>query len=483
LARKSLPDVEVLDTPATGLLVIRGGALRGGAYLLAIGLSLVSVPLMTRYLGVVDYGRVVTVSALIAIAAALTDGGLVTVGVREYAVRSQSEHRGLLRALLGLRLVLSSVAVVGAVLFAVVVSYADIVVLGTLIGGLGILVTSVQKVTTIPFTASLRFGSVASLHLLEQVTLTSFVVLLVLVGAGLTPFFATYLVASLVALVATAYLAGWALPLPAVDLAAWRGLSHDMLPFGAAVAVSATGVVLTMTPVLATDAEVGYFGVAAQVVTVLLGVWTVMGASTLPVLAHAARHDRARFEYALQRTLHAALALGAGVSVLTLVGADLVVSVLAGPDFEPAIGALQILAPSLAAGYLVTVSSLALVSLRRPMSVLAVNAVGLAATIALALVLLPEHGASGGSVAVLVGQLLCMPAYALALRRNNLALAESWLPALSVLVAAAAATAAGMMAPVPTVAGIVIACGIYAGLLLLLRAVPRELLDMFRARP
>lgn len=483
MARKSPPDIAVLDTPSTGVLVIRGGALRGGAYLLAIGLSLVSVPLMTRYLGVVDYGRVFTVTALIAVVAAITDGGLVTVGVREYAVRGTNDHGRLLRAILGLRLSLISVGVVAAVLFAAAVGYADVVVLGTLLAGLGALTGSVQKVLTIPFTASLRFGSVASLHLLEQTALTSLVVLLVLTGAGLAPFFAIYLVSSLVALVATVALAGWSLPLPAVELAIWRTLLRDMLPYGAATAVSATGVVLMTMPLLSTDTEVGYFAIAAQVVTVLLGVWTVISATTLPVLAHAARHDRARFEYILQRTVHAALVFGIGVGVLTLVGAELAVSVLAGPDFESATSVLQTLAPTLAAGYLVIASSLALISLHRARSVLAVNVVGLAVTLALALVLVPEHGASGGAIAVLAGQLLCVPGYAVVLRLNDLELVGSWLLLSAVLLAAAVATLAGMMVPVPTVIAVVIASGLYAGTLLLLRAVPREFLDMVTLRP
>ncbi len=65
LTARSSPPVDLLDAPV-GSSVVRGGALRGGVYLVGIALSLVSVPLMTRHLGAVDYGRVLAVFSLIA---------------------------------------------------------------------------------------------------------------------------------------------------------------------------------------------------------------------------------------------------------------------------------------------------------------------------------------------------------------------------------------------------------------------------------
>lgn len=56
---------DVLDTGRAGGMAIRGGALRVLAYGAALLLSLVSVPFMTRHLGVADYGRYVTVASII----------------------------------------------------------------------------------------------------------------------------------------------------------------------------------------------------------------------------------------------------------------------------------------------------------------------------------------------------------------------------------------------------------------------------------
>ncbi len=169
----------------------------------------------------------------------------------------------------------------------------------------------------------------------------------------------------------------------------------------------------------------------------LLGVWAVVSASTLPVLARAARDDRARLKYALERTLHVALVFGVGVSVLTLVGAELAIRVLAGPEFEDATPALQVLAPTLAVGYAIAVWTLTLVALGRARRVLACNVVGLAATLALALPLVPAHGSTGAAIAVLAGQMLNFVAFAFSLGRIDLGLARMWRLLVLVVVTAA----------------------------------------------
>jgi O-antigen/teichoic acid export membrane protein len=482
LTGKGSPPVDVLDAPAAGMLVIRGGALRGGAYLLGIGLSLVSVPLMTRHLGTIDYGRIATVMALIALVASLTDGGLTAVGVREYSVRQRDEHRSLMRAIVGLRMTLTLAGVAAALVFAGAIGYDAVLVAGTCLAGIGLLVGTVQKALTIPMTSSLRLGTVAGIQLVEQSTLVAFVTLLVLAGAGIAPFFAIYLVSGFVALVATIAVAGWTLPLPTVDLSMWRTLLRDMLPYGAATAISATGVVLIAMPLLVTDTEVGYFALAAQVTTVLLGVWAVVSVSTLPVLARAARDDRARLTYVVERTLHTALVLGVGVSALTVVGAELAIRVLAGPEFEDATPVLQILAPTLAVGYAIAVWTLTLIALGRARRVLAVNLAGLAATLALAFSLVPTHGAMGAAIAVLAGQMLTFVAFAVSLGRLELGLVRMWRLLVLVVVTASLAVVVGTLMPVPTVIAMTIAAGLYAGALMSLGAVPPELLDLVMRR-
>ena len=72
---------DVLDTTAAGPLVIRGGILRALGYGTSSLLALLGIAMVTRHLGVADFGRFQTVIALITVVATLTDAGMATLGL------------------------------------------------------------------------------------------------------------------------------------------------------------------------------------------------------------------------------------------------------------------------------------------------------------------------------------------------------------------------------------------------------------------
>ena len=77
---------DALDRPDAGAKVIRGGVIRAIAYGATILLTGGIVPLMTRHLGVADFGRFVTASSIVMIVAGVTEFGLSGIGTREYAL-------------------------------------------------------------------------------------------------------------------------------------------------------------------------------------------------------------------------------------------------------------------------------------------------------------------------------------------------------------------------------------------------------------
>src|SRR5271155_1159846 len=131
------PAVDVLDTEQAGPAALRGGTMRSGAYVLGILLSLISAPLLIRHLGQVEYGRYITILALVAIVGGLSEGGVNAVALRNYASHSGAERTRLMANVLGVRMVLSLIGVAGAVAFAALAGYGRDLVLGTLLVGVG----------------------------------------------------------------------------------------------------------------------------------------------------------------------------------------------------------------------------------------------------------------------------------------------------------------------------------------------------------
>ena len=106
---------DVLDTPAAGRLIIRGGALRFASYLAVVALSVIPVAILTRYLGVVRFGQYATIISLVTVVSVVTDAGMSGLGTREWAVRKGADRDTLMRDLLGLRIALTLAGVVFAI--------------------------------------------------------------------------------------------------------------------------------------------------------------------------------------------------------------------------------------------------------------------------------------------------------------------------------------------------------------------------------
>ena len=110
--------LDLLRTPEAGGRVVRGGLIRGVGYGIGTALGLATAVLLLRHLGVDDFGRFATVTAVLGIVAGVTDAGLTAVGSREISVaRTAAERASLLNNLLLLRVIGASLGVVAAILF------------------------------------------------------------------------------------------------------------------------------------------------------------------------------------------------------------------------------------------------------------------------------------------------------------------------------------------------------------------------------
>lgn len=479
-----VPPTDVLDTGAAGGKAIRGGVVRTAAYVAGMLLSLVSVPLMVRHLGVVDYGYFMTVTSIVFIIGGITEAGLTNLGVREYSVLNGEERERFLRNLAGLRFALTAAGVVAAVALTAVTGARTVVVQGTALAGLGLLLALTQQTYGIPLSAQLRLGWVSALELLKQVVLTGMIVVLVVIGAGLLPFFAAAIVSALVVLAVTMVLIrGEASLRPAADLAAWRAVLRDVLPYAAAAAVGLVyfRLAVILLSYVGTDYETGIYGTAFRIVEVVGVIPWLVVSSGFPIIARAAANDSARLRYALQRMFEVSTILGVGIALGLALGAEFAIDVVAGAGFEDAVVVLRLLALAIVTSFLVATWSYALLSLRAHGALLKCNAIAAVVAAAGTVVLGSSHGAEGAAIATVAAEAALALSYLVALRRRRTDLA----PGMPVLWKVALAAAVGGCAALLPVHPFVMAAAggaAYAAVLVALRAVPPELLTALLGR-
>ncbi|HEX8104359.1 MAG TPA: polysaccharide biosynthesis C-terminal domain-containing protein [Solirubrobacteraceae bacterium] len=476
-------DEDILGTANAGPRAIRGSAVRTGGYLIAAVLGLASAPLLVRHLGVVDFGRYLTVTSLIALVGGVSDAGLTAVGIREYSVRAGADRDRLMRDLLGARLVLALAGAACAIAFALVAGYPHDMVVGTAVGGAGLMLGVLGAGYSIPLSADLQLGWLTLGELGRQALTTAFIALGVLAGAGLVTFLAIPLPAGLALTALIVVLVRGRIPLtPSFHPAALVPLLKETLPLAAATAMQTLyfrTVIITMS-LLATALETGYFATSFRVIEVLIGIPAMLLIAVFPVLARAAGTDKARFGYVLGRLFEVAAIGGVWMALATGLGAEFAIDVVAGDKGRPAVGLLHIQAVALALLFLTMVWQYSLLALRRHTALLWANSLALATTLTLSVILVSAYEATGAALAATIGEGVLMVASAIYLRRAEPAVQVPFRIVLKVLPAAAVALAAALLLDLGPVLGTALATVLYFGILAAAGAIPWEIRDALR---
>jgi O-antigen/teichoic acid export membrane protein len=483
--KSSRSEVDVLDTAAAGGLVIRGTVLRMVGYVLGTLFAVLAAVLLTRHLGVTRFGQYTTIISVVTVTGALTDLGMTSLATREYAVREGEDREHLMRDVLGLRIVISSIAVVLATAFAVAAGYDSTLILGTAIAAVGLGLVSIQSTIAVPLFTMLRLGQTTALELLRQTVWVGLLIILVLLGAGILPLLAATVPAGLAMVIATVVITRRHVPMkPAVRPNVWVRLMGDTIVFSLATSVGAIYIFTTqiVTSLVTNGHQNGLFAASFRVFIVAASIAGLIVSAAFPVLARAARDDRERLRYAVQGLFEVVLILGVAAAVTVVAGAKPIIAVIAGPHYAGAAEPLRIEGAALVASFLLPAWGIALISLRRHRALVIANLLALASTAAFTLVLARSHGAVGAAIATVCGEWIICGAYLLALTRGTSKMRLNW--AIVIKVAAAAIPAFAVLAlGLPAVTQLVVSLVVYGGVIVLVGAIPRELYQLlpFRA--
>jgi len=478
---------DVLSTPAAGGLVIRGSALRVGGYGVGIALLAAASVILLRHLGVVRFGQYVTVTSIVAVASTIADAGLTVVGSRELALLKPGEpRRRLLGNMLSLRLVIAPIGVIGGAIFALVAGYPREMLIGTLLAGGGLMLSTIQGTLLLGPVVELRNGRVAAVEVTKQAVTVLGIALLAAAGASLTPFFAVPILVGVVAIALSRPLLGRAAIVgPRVDREVWRPLIREALPIAAAFVLATLylRIVVVLMSLVSTPVETGLFGTSYRILDTLTQVPTLLAGIALPLLTAAVRDgDFERLRYALQRVTEVGTTCAALIVVVTVLAADSIVVVLGGSQYAHAASVLRIQSCALLGIFLSQFWSAAVISLHRQRELIVVNGVALAGLGVFAALLIPRWGANGGALAGVLGDLLLASLLLWRLRRagpgGDVRFRFLW----RVLVTGGVALAPGLIPGLPEPVVAVLGVLIFGAAAWLLGLVPRELLDALRAR-
>ncbi|HWW91063.1 MAG TPA: oligosaccharide flippase family protein [Solirubrobacteraceae bacterium] len=459
--------------------VIRGGSLRVAGSLAGVLAGVISAPLVVRHLGVANYGRYLTVTSVIFVITALTEGGLANVAVRMFTVGDAARRRSLIANLTGLRVALGAFGAVAAVGFGAIAGYEQILIVGLALGAAGYVLSGIQGSYSVALSGTLRLGALAGVDLMRSVATSVLLVTLVIANSGLTGF---YLVASIVqalALLVTAALVRREVPLrPAFHRASWRELIHETAIYALAATLGAVyfQVALISMSLIDPGSQTGYYAIAFRIVDILNGIPWLLAASVLPVLAVAASGDHLRLRFVAGRVFEGAAIAGGWMALIIILGASFGIDIIAGAKGHPSIAVLRIMGIGVMATYLVASWGFVLLSLRMFRQLAIANASALLLAVLLSAILIPTLHARGGAITTVALEFWLAVFYIALLFRRGIRPPTPFLLRFAVAVGLGLAVGA-LVLNVSSAAAVVAASAIYFAALWTMRAIPSELID------
>jgi O-antigen/teichoic acid export membrane protein len=378
----------------------RGTGLRMASYAVGGVLSLVSIPLLVRHLGVADFGRYVAVLSVVGIAALASDLGITGLALREYTAARDTDRSELLRGLFGLRIAIAAIGAIAAVAFALAAGYTTAAVWGTALACVGLFGQVYADLVVVSLLVASRFGRASAIDLARSLTSTVLIVALVVGGAGLVWFLAAYGAAALAGALVARRLATVAVELRArVPSGRVRALLAGSLAYVAATAVHVVYFrsVMLVVSAEASAHEAGYFATAFRLAEFFAAAAGVGASTATPALVRAAAAGR--LTAMATRLVAAAAGLGVLVAAAMALAAPLIMRLLGGDALEPAVSVLRVEAIAIGLFFPVFTAGAALLALRKHADLVIANAAGLAVALAAALALVPGHGARGGAIA------------------------------------------------------------------------------------
>jgi O-antigen/teichoic acid export membrane protein len=476
---------DILTSPEAGGRVIRGSAWRVGANAAGLVLGLATATLLLRHLGVAESGRYVTVISLVAIAVNVADLGLNVTGSRELALRLPDKRRELTANILGQRLSIMPAAVLLIICFSLLAGYPTRMVVGTVLAGSGVCIVALANVLLLSLAVELRNAGLALVDFIKQVLGLAGVALLVALGARLTPFFAIQLAVGAAVVALVPLLAGTkAFMLPRFDRAEQRSLLRTALPMAAALALGQVyfRLVIVLMSLISDAKQTGYYGGSLRAMESAAFMPILVAGVALPLLAAAARDDRARLRYAITGLSEGAVIAGVLVIIVTARAAEPVMTLIGGHAFRPAGAVLRIQVCALLFIALYQLWTAALLALGRQRELILANALALLGVGAFAAILVPALGARGGAAASVLGDALLASLIYWRLSRaaGRVMVGHGFL--LRVAAAAAVASAPLLIGGLPDVLAAGLAGGLFLGVGQLIGMVPQEVHEAFGLR-
>ena len=449
--------------------------LQSGGKIISVTIGLVTVGVLTRYLGDEGFGKYTTVIAFMGFFGILADLGLYLVTVKEISQKGADE-----KMILGNVFSLRFLTVVSLLLFGATVAlffpYPPEVKEAMFLGILAFLFVSGTQILVGVFQKYLIFYKLTASEIIQKLVMLGLVVAFARAQLGLIYFILALTLANSVHFFISLTIARRLIPFRMrFDFWFWKQILSKSWPLGFSVVLNliyfrADTLILSY---FKPAADVGVYGLSYKILEVLMAFPAMFAGLIMPFLARYAFNAWEKYKVYLQKSFDAMLVAIVPMIVVTLFFARPIIDLVGGRGFADADEVLKILIFATAIIYLGNLLGYTVVALNVQKKMLWGYLMGSIAGLILYFLLIPRFSYFGAAISTVAVELIVLTyAYFLTSQTAN------FFPSFRVLVKAIPA-AIPMVAlfqyiHLPWIVEIGIGLVVYLALLIVTRAIPKD---------
>lgn len=377
--------------------------------MIGLPLSLVSLVIATRYLGLHGYAVLTTAVVFVGLFDTFTDVGVGTVIVRRVAGRENAS----LPRLVGINLTFSLGYAIPLAIAAAIAGFFAYpgqvsVQIAVLIVSSGLVFDALSSCLNPVFDVHVRYSAVASAEFGGRLITLLASVLVVFTNAGLLAMCAVQVLPNLIRLVVLTHAARKLVALRLIRAGKETlRLLRESVPFALIMLIAivywrADGVLLSL---LSDSTQIAAYGIAVQLAFNLAVIPQVFSRSAMSTINASYADDRDRFRGAVDSGYRFLLLCSAPIAVLGLPLAGRILTLVANQFTAPATRTLQLFFVACALSFITTIVSNALIAAHEQQFLTRLSLLNLTVNIGLNLVLIPMFGAVGTGIALIVTEL------------------------------------------------------------------------------
>lgn len=326
--------------------VIYNTAIQIGGKIISIVIGLLSVALITRYLGLDGFGNYTTVIAFVSFFATLADLGMTLV-TSQMISRPGADEPKILNSLFGLRLVSILSILALAPIIGSFFPYSPEIKIGILISTLSYIFPALNQIIIGLLQKHLRLGQAAIAEVFGRILLITGILVVINIDGGLNGLLWIHVLSAAGSFFLAYFLAGsihWLKP--RFDWVFWRSILKKSWPLALTtllnlIYLKSDTIVLSLSR---SASEVGLYGAADRAVEVLTTLPFLFAGIILPILTRAWGEEKTDyFKMVLQKSLDLMSILAIPLVIGTFILGNPVMTLLAGAEFTASGSILKIL--------------------------------------------------------------------------------------------------------------------------------------------